>query len=85
MQTLTFSTNTHDYFGISYSAGASYVVLPNADYDGKVVVIKDESGLASLSPITVAAQKIDSATMSTIQLDHGSITLIWRGSSWWII
>ena len=84
-QSLTFSPNTHEYFGISHSAGPSYLTLPNAPYDGKVVVIKDESGAASASPITVAAQRIDTGTMSVIQLDHGSITLIWRGSGWWII
>jgi hypothetical protein len=82
---LTLSAKPHEYFGVSYSAGASYVSVPDSAYEGKIVVIKDESGSASLHPITVAASRIDSATMSTIQLDHGSITMIWRGTGWWII
>jgi hypothetical protein len=82
---LTLSPLPNEYFGVSYSAGASYVSVPDSTYEGKIVVIKDESGSASLHPITVAASRIDSATMSTIQLDHGSITMIWRGTGWWII
>jgi hypothetical protein len=81
---LTLSSNPHQYFGISYS-GPSYISLPNSLYDGKIVVVKDESGLANLNPITITAQKIDSATQSILQISHGSLTFIWRGSSWWTL
>ena len=72
------------YIGVTYST-ASTIHIPNSTQDGKVVIVKDESGLASLNNITIEASKIDSGTQSLISSNHGHVNLMWRGSTWWII
>jgi hypothetical protein len=73
------------YFGISHSSTSATITIPDYTSDGKVVIIKDESGNAATFPITVNASKIDQSNQAIIALDNGSITLMWRVNTWWII
>lgn len=81
---VTLNDNPTQYFGISYSS-TSEIFIPDYVSDGKVVIIKDESGLASKNPIVVNASKIDQSNQSIIAIDNGSITMMWRVNTWWII
>jgi hypothetical protein len=73
------------YFGISHSSTSVNITIPDYTSDGKVVIVKDESGNASIFPITVNASKIDQSNQAIIALDNGSITMMWRVNNWWII
>lgn len=82
---ITLNDNPTQYFGISHSSTSATITIPDYTSDGKVVIIKDESGNASYYPITVNASKIDQSNQAIIALDNGSITLMWRVDTWWII
>ena len=82
---ITLNDNPTQYFGISHSSTSATITIPDYTSDGKVVIIKDESGNASHYPITVNASKIDQSNQAIIALDNGSITLMWRVDTWWII
>lgn len=82
---ITLDDNPTQYFGISHSSTSATITIPDYTTDGKVVIIKDESGNASYYPITVNASKIDQSNQAIIALDNGSITLMWRVDTWWII
>ncbi len=76
--------NPTQYFGISYSTPVT-ISIPDYTSDGKVVIIKDESGNAYSQNITINASKIDQSNQATIAIDNGSITMMWRVNTWWII
>lgn len=82
---IVLNDNPSEYFGISHSSSSATITIPNYTSDGKVVIIKDESGNASIYPITVNASKIDQSNQAIIALDNGSITMMWRVDTWWII
>lgn len=82
---IILNDNPTQYFGISHSTFSAEITIPDYTSDGKVVIIKDESGNASYYPITVNASKIDQSNQAIIALDNGSITLMWRVDTWWII
>jgi hypothetical protein len=82
---ITLNDNPTQYFGISHSSTSANITIPNYTSDGKVVIVKDESGNASIFPITVNASKIDQSNQAIIALDNGSITMMWRVNTWWII
>ena len=79
------NNNPTQYFGISHSSTSVNITIPDYTSDGKVVIVKDESGNASIFPITVNASKIDQSNQAIIALDNGSITMMWRVNTWWII
>lgn len=80
---LTLTSNPTQYIGVSYSMPTE-IFIPISDIDGKIVTIKDESGSASINPITINST-IDNSPQVTIQIDYGSITIVSRINSWWII
>jgi hypothetical protein len=78
-----YSPNADEYFlGVIYD-GATAITLP-AGTLGKVYIIKDSVGSASTNPITVTAtgSTIDGETSYIINLDWGSIGLIYNGIEW---
>ena len=81
---ITLNDSATQYFGVSNSS-TSEIFIPNYTSDGKVIIIKDESGLASKNPIVVNASKIDQSNQAIIAIDNGSITMMWRVNTWWII
>lgn len=84
----SFSTTPREYFGVSYSS-TTYFNLPPFDStnNGKILTIKDESGLASINPIIIEAGtfSIDGVTQSILAIDYGSLTLLKKTNGWWII
>lgn len=82
---VTLNDNPTQYFGISHSSTSASISIPDYTSDGKVVIVKDESGNASTYPITVNASKIDQSNQAIIAIDNGSITMMWRLDTWWII
>jgi hypothetical protein len=84
----SFSTTPREYFGVSYSS-TTYFNLPTftSTSDGKILTIKDESGLASINPIIIGAGtfSIDGVTQSTLAINYGSLTLLKKSNGWWII
>ncbi len=71
--------------GDSYLAvmGGFTVALSGPETIRKII-IKDEAGSASTSPITVQGT-IDGATNYTINTNYGSLRLISDGSNWFVI
>lgn len=62
--------------------------LDNASYtDGQKIIIKDFTGNAGTNAITIQsnAYKIDNQNTAIINLNYGSITLIFSNSTWSII
>ncbi len=79
---------TPQYVGVSFSGTVS-LYLPNADsISGKVVVVKDETGISATRPITIypfTGQKIDKESLAILSVNYGSLSMIARDSKWWII
>jgi len=69
-------------------AGLASILLPFSPV-GKVFIVKDISGAAATNPITVSDAGgvflIDGAAGALININYGSITLIFNGSQWGII
>jgi hypothetical protein len=86
--TPTFNNGSNEYFGVSWSS-TTYFNLPDLTtvVNGKTIVIKDESGLASVNPIVIQAgtYSIDGVTQSTLSIDYGSLTILKKSNGWWII
>ena len=76
-------TDDDYYIGINHG-GAVTVTLPSSPTSGREIVIKDESGSAGTNPITIEGTVDNDADGATVQLDNGSITLIYR-DGWRII
>lgn len=83
---ITYSTLNPTYFGVS-AGSPSDIHLPSG-IDGKVIIIKDESGTAQTNPIsihTTGSETIDNSPTHSITTNLGSVTMISRNSGWWII
>jgi hypothetical protein len=75
---------TDSYIGVNY-AGQVEITLPSVDVaNGRLVYIKDESGAAEANPITVLGNVDNDAGGFTLQINNGSITLIYR-EGWRIV
>lgn len=81
---------TDYYIGITSTAAARTVTLPTvaASFEGKVFVIKDESGGAGTNNITIegdGAETIDGAANKVINTNYGAVSVICTGSAWMVI
>ena len=77
------------YQGVNATAAAT-VNLPSGATlpQGKIYIIKDESGAAATNNVTVAANgtdKIDGQSSAKISINYGSLMLIWTGTVWSIV
>jgi hypothetical protein len=80
----TYTVNDTDwYVGVNY-AGPSTVTLPATANTGRIIAIKDESGNASVNPITVSGTVDNDAGGFIIQIDNGGVQLLYR-NGWRII
>jgi hypothetical protein len=74
------------YLGVTDTAAARTITLPAASgREGRIYVIKDESGRARVHPITVKAQPgetVDGAAAQTISTDYGALRVICSGGKW---
>lgn len=64
------------------------ITLATADVeDGRVIIVKDESGGAAANNITVAtqgAETIDGAATQTISANYGALRIYSDGSNWFL-
>jgi hypothetical protein len=83
------AATTDYYIGITGVGGGTVTLPPVASVTtGQIMVIKDEGGNASASPITVdanAAELIDGQLTQSLAINYGSMTLVMRNAAWWII
>jgi hypothetical protein len=71
------------YMGVNY-AGPVTITLPITPSSGRMLIIKDESGHASINPITVLGTVDNDTGGFIIQLDNGGIQMIYR-NGWRIV
>jgi len=83
----TIDVLASDYY-IGVNGTGVTVTLPNTGVPtGKTYVIKDESGNASVNPITLSGNgnTIDGSATLTMVANYMSLQVIWTGSFWSII
>lgn len=87
----SYTVNLRNYYvGVNYP-GAVTITLPKADRQGKIFVIKDESGEASkgtnrhITILPSGNDLIDGRDRAILAYDYGSLTFIWKGNSWRVI
>lgn len=83
----TSMTFNQEYMGVTSTAAPRTITLPAsaACSNGQKIIIKDESGAASINAITIAAagaDTIDGAATTVINANYNSKTLILRGTNW---
>jgi hypothetical protein len=82
--TSEYTVQDDDYYlGVDY-AGPTTIILPVSDTNGRCIVIKDEDGDAETNPITVQGTVDNDAGGFILQINNGSIQLIYR-NGWRII
>lgn len=83
-----YTINRKDYYiGVS-STVKTYITLPTTDKnlkDGRVVVVKDESGHAQLTPIAIVGTIDGDVNGAEIRINNGALQFIYRNGSWRII
>jgi hypothetical protein len=81
----TYAVKRKDhYIGVNY-AGAVTITMPTFDVvQGRIIIIKDESGQASTNPITVQGTIDNDAGGFILQMNNGAIQMIYR-NGWRII
>ena len=71
------------YIGVNY-AGPVSITIPSTANNGRVLVIKDESGACETNPITVSGTVDNDAGGFILQLNNGAIQMTYR-AGWRII
>lgn len=84
--TTPFVATLTDYYLAVDVPSPSAITLPISP-TGTVFIVKDMSGLASTTPITVTGlgALIDGAASGIVSTDYGSITLVFNGTEWNIV
>jgi hypothetical protein len=77
------ATEEDHYIGVNYT-GVCTITLPSSVTNGEMLIIKDESGNASINPIKVLGNVDNDPGGFTLGIDNGSISLIYR-NGWRII
>lgn len=79
----TYTVSANDYYiGVNY-AGNVTITNP-VSTNGRMIVIKDESGNCSNNPIIVAGTIDNDAGGFNLQIDNGSVNMVYR-SGWRIV
>lgn len=81
----TLNANT-TYAGVSITANTTVNLATG--YSGKTVVVKDEGGTAGTNIISVTGQEgdtIDGQSSWNIDIDYGSLTLVYGSVGWNIV
>lgn len=82
--TPTYTATDSDYYiGVNYD-GPTTITLPTTPSSGRMLIIKDESGLAETNPITVQGTVDNDAGGFIIQINNGATQLIYR-NGWRIV
>jgi hypothetical protein len=78
------------YIGVNF-AGAVTIILPKADRQGKIFVVKDELGESSkgtnryITILPTGSDLIDNRDRAILAYDYGSLTFIWKDNSWRVV
>lgn len=82
--TTHYTVTRHDYYiGVNHTQ-ITNITLPIPAYNGRQIVVKDESGLAQLVPIRIIGT-IDNDTEGVeLRINNGSLTFIYN-NGWRII
>lgn len=75
------------YIGVNCSI-KSYIYLPTTGTnlkDGRIVVVKDESGHAQLTPIKIVGTIDNDPNGAEIRINNGALQLLYSNGSWRII
>jgi hypothetical protein len=83
-----YTVGRKDYYVGVNADVKTYITLPTAGgnlKDGRVVVIKDESGHAQLTPIKLIGTIDNDPNGAEIRINNGAVQLIYRNGSWRII
>jgi len=87
--TTSVTTNSYtvqdsdNYIGVNYN-GAVTITMPTTATLGKVVIIKDESGICSINPITISGVVDNDSGGAILQINNGSLQLVYK-SGWRIV
>jgi len=76
-------TSKDYYLGVNY-AGNVTIYLPTITYNGRMYIVKDESGNCSINPITVIGNVDNDPGGFILQQDNGGIQMIYR-EGWRIV
>ena len=80
----SYNVTRHDYYiGVDYPGNVA-VYLPTTVSNGRVLVIKDESGSAAFYPITVVGRVDNDPDGFILKVNNGAVQLIYR-NGWRII
>lgn len=83
-----YTVGRKDYYvGVNANV-KSYITLPTPGQNlknGRVVVIKDESGHAQLTPIKIIGTIDNDPNGAEIRINNGALQLLYRDGSWRII
>lgn len=78
--------STDQFLSVLSSGGAITIRLPNAPATGRTYIIKDASGAAATSNITITtvsgAVNIDGSTSVTIASNYGSLNVTFDGTAY---
>lgn len=81
----TYNVNRKDYYlGVNY-AGPVTIYLPSISKNGRQLIIKDESGLCSINPITVDGNVDNDTNGFILAENNGGIQMIFHNNGWRII
>jgi hypothetical protein len=72
------------YIGVNHPAPVT-ITIPNTLNQGRIVIVKDESGNCYNNPITLAGNIDNDTTGATIQINNGAVQLLFRNGFWRII
>jgi hypothetical protein len=80
------SSSNQTILGVTDTTAARTITLATADnIDGRIIIIKDESGGASTNHITIVtegSETIDGAVSITITVDYGVLRVYSNGTNW---
>ena len=86
--TADYTIGRKDYYiGVS-STVKTYITLPTTGSnvkEGRVVVIKDESGHAQLTPIAIVGNIDNDPNGAEIRINNGAVQLVYHNNGWRII
>lgn len=76
------------YIGVNNTSTSPFsVILPANPPLGKLYIIKDFAGNAQTYPISISAtgSNIDTVSVATINVNFGSVTLVFNGADWSVV
>jgi hypothetical protein len=77
-------TDSDYYIGVNVPEPAT-ITIPDSLNQGRIIIVKDESGNCYNNPITLSGKIDNDVTGATIKINNGAVQLIFRSGFWRII